>query len=235
MFIFCECLASKISLLHFGFEFLPFDFHLLNAFLFYHFHSFTCKVLNQGFFLWGAISQPSISWHPKFPFSPFYFHFSAFIFTFLLFTFTFLLFTFTFSPSFQVLNLGFFLWGAISQPSISSYLLYIFCANLALYTAYYITMKLVHKEKMTFQVVIISQKLLFQDTKGAKASYCAKCQVMMTMYSIAANHLHHTGFSLLAARSLLLRLQPCGKIMVLTTPIRLLYNRNDPKTQFEPF
>ena len=53
----------------------------------------------------------------------------------------------------KVLNLGFFLWGALKQPSISSYLLYIFIANCALYTTYYIAMKLVHQEKMTIQVL----------------------------------------------------------------------------------
>ena len=52
----------------------------------------------------------------------------------------------------QVLNLSFFLYGALATPSISSYLLYIFVANLLVYTSYYMIMKLVHKEKMTFQV-----------------------------------------------------------------------------------
>ena len=60
--------------------------------------------------------------------------------------------------------MAFFLWGAISQPSISNYLLYIFCANLALYTAYYITMKLLHREKMTFQVRVIVILLMLMIT-----------------------------------------------------------------------
>ena len=37
------------------------------------------------------------------------------------------------------------LYGAISRPDISSYLLYVFIANLMVYTTYYISMKLVHK------------------------------------------------------------------------------------------
>ena len=39
-------------------------------------------------------------------------------------------------------------------PSISSYLLYIFCANLLAYTSYYMAMKVVEGEKLTFQPII---------------------------------------------------------------------------------
>ena len=48
----------------------------------------------------------------------------------------------------QLLNLSFFIYGAVVWPSISSYLLYIFVANLMVYTSYYITMKIYHKEKI---------------------------------------------------------------------------------------
>jgi ABC-type Na+ efflux pump permease subunit len=57
---------------------------------------------------------------------------------------------------FQILNVGFFLYGATAQPAISSYLLYIFVANLMVYTSYYMAMKLVHREKMTFQPIVYS-------------------------------------------------------------------------------
>lgn len=39
-------------------------------------------------------------------------------------------------------------------PSISSYLLYIFCANLLAYTTFYMAMKVVEGEKLTFQPII---------------------------------------------------------------------------------
>ena len=48
----------------------------------------------------------------------------------------------------QLLNFTFFIYGAVVWPSISSYLLYIFVANLMVYTSYYITMKIYHKEKI---------------------------------------------------------------------------------------
>ena len=48
----------------------------------------------------------------------------------------------------QLLNFSFFIYGAVTWPSISSYLLYIFVANLMVYTSYYITMKIYHKEKI---------------------------------------------------------------------------------------
>ena len=54
----------------------------------------------------------------------------------------------------KVLNLGFFFHGAINTPSISSYLLYIFIGNLFVYTGYYMIMKMIYKEKMTFQPII---------------------------------------------------------------------------------
>ena len=43
-------------------------------------------------------------------------------------------------------NLLLILYGAVARPAISSYLLYVFIANLMVYTTYYITMKLVHKD-----------------------------------------------------------------------------------------
>ena len=49
---------------------------------------------------------------------------------------------------FQLLNFTFFIYGAVVWPSISSYLLYIFVANLMVYTSYYISMKIYHKEKI---------------------------------------------------------------------------------------
>ena len=48
----------------------------------------------------------------------------------------------------QLLNLSFFIYGAVTWPSISSYLLYIFVANLLVYTSFYISMKIYHKEKI---------------------------------------------------------------------------------------
>ena len=46
------------------------------------------------------------------------------------------------------------LYGAISRPDISSYLLYVFIANLMVYTTYYITMKLVNKETITVKPIL---------------------------------------------------------------------------------
>ena len=48
----------------------------------------------------------------------------------------------------QLVNIGFFIYGAVTWPSISSYLLYIFVANLLVYTSFYISMKIYHKEKI---------------------------------------------------------------------------------------
>jgi len=52
------------------------------------------------------------------------------------------------------LNFSFLLLGAIVQPGISSYLLYIFVANLMVYTSFYISMKIYHREKFTLPPII---------------------------------------------------------------------------------
>ena len=72
----------------------------------------------------------------------------------------------------QALNWGFFIYGAVVRPSreniltwklnkfqlfiqgISSYLLYIFIANLLVYTSYYIAMKFVNKEKINLPTIV---------------------------------------------------------------------------------
>ena len=47
----------------------------------------------------------------------------------------------------NLINLTFLIYGAITQPSIPSYFLMIFITNLMTYCVYYITLKVVHKEK----------------------------------------------------------------------------------------
>ena len=52
------------------------------------------------------------------------------------------------------INFALILYGAVSQPDISSYLLYVFIGNLMVYTSYYITMKIVHKETITVKPIV---------------------------------------------------------------------------------
>ena len=52
------------------------------------------------------------------------------------------------------------LYGAIARPDISSYLLYVFIANLMVYPTYYITMKLVHKDSQWTSQIHDSSHLL---------------------------------------------------------------------------
>lgn len=50
----------------------------------------------------------------------------------------------------NAVNIGFALFGAITQPeSFPNHLLFVFLGNLALYLSYYIAMKAIHKEKFT--------------------------------------------------------------------------------------
>ena len=48
----------------------------------------------------------------------------------------------------QLLNVMFFLYGAIKTPGISSFLLFVFIGNLLVYVGYYMGMKMYHKEKI---------------------------------------------------------------------------------------
>ncbi len=51
------------------------------------------------------------------------------------------------------LNIVLILFGAILRPGISTYLLAVFICNLIFYTAYYITMKIIYKEKFTIKPI----------------------------------------------------------------------------------
>ncbi len=55
-----------------------------------------------------------------------------------------------------VLNLLLLIMGAAFQPNSSSYILMIFIANLLAYVAYYLGMKIYHKEKLTIHVYVYS-------------------------------------------------------------------------------
>jgi len=48
----------------------------------------------------------------------------------------------------DLVNIGFILLGGIKQPEVSTYLLLVFIGNLMVYFSYYVTMKLVKKEKI---------------------------------------------------------------------------------------
>jgi hypothetical protein len=56
----------------------------------------------------------------------------------------------------DLVNIGFILLGAIKQPEVSTYLLLVFIGNLMVYFFYYVTMKLVKKEKIPKIAIFIS-------------------------------------------------------------------------------
>ena len=53
-------------------------------------------------------------------------------------------------------NLIFIVYGAVTSPNISTYLLFIFITNLLVYTVYYISMKTYHKEKIRGPPIVYS-------------------------------------------------------------------------------
>ena len=76
----------------------------------------------------------------------------------------------------QLLNFSFFIYGAVIWPSISSYLLYIFVANLMVYTSYYITMKIYHKEKImgaTYVYIVLAVGFWIPGERGQHLIYCS--------------------------------------------------------------
>ena len=45
-------------------------------------------------------------------------------------------------------------FGAVAQPSVPSYILYVFIGNLLVYTAYYTVMKIIHGERITIITIL---------------------------------------------------------------------------------
>ena len=62
----------------------------------------------------------------------------------------------TFILIIDFINIGFIIYGAVTQPNISSYFLFIFIGNLMVYFLYYVSLKLLHKEMIPYQAYIIS-------------------------------------------------------------------------------
>ena len=97
----------------------------------------------------------------------------------------------------ELVNIIFLIYGAISQPNISMFLLIIFISNLLVYTIYYTTMKVYHKEPIRSAPIIYSLLAILcwapalyffldartssEDTPAESRNYNEKC-VILDMY-----------------------------------------------------
>ena len=85
---------------------------------------------------------------------------------------------------FNIINLGFIIFGNISQPNLplSDFFLFVFMGNLMLYFVYYFIMKLYRKEKITIAAYIF---LFFVIVSGPPAMYLFKSKTKTTRVSPA--------------------------------------------------
>ena len=56
----------------------------------------------------------------------------------------------------DIFNIGLIIFGGVTQPNVSTYFLFVFIGNLMVYFLYYVSLKIVHHEKIPYQAYILS-------------------------------------------------------------------------------